>query len=85
MRLIFISNGAGVAWLLVEAGVRDVDVLQAALLHDTVEDTDTTPQELEEAFGKKVADIVAEVKYRTKIMENYIMISRLGHFLYFHN
>ncbi len=39
----------------------DPFVLAAALLHDTIEDTDTTYDELVEAFGKRVADIVAEV------------------------
>lgn len=34
---------------------------QAALLHDTVEDTDTTPEELEAKFGPTVARIVQEV------------------------
>lgn len=51
----------GVAYLLVEAGVEDVDVLQAALLHDTVEDTATSPQELQDTFGPRVAGMVAEV------------------------
>lgn len=36
-------------------------VIQAALLHDTVEDTDTTFEELEAVFGNKVARIVREV------------------------
>lgn len=49
------------AYLLVEGGVRDVDVIQAALLHDTVEDTDTTNEELVQEFGPEVAGIVAEV------------------------
>ena len=33
----------------------------AALLHDTVEDTDTTLEEIQEQFGSKIASIVAEV------------------------
>ncbi|XP_033108566.1 guanosine-3',5'-bis(diphosphate) 3'-pyrophosphohydrolase MESH1-like, partial [Anneissia japonica] len=33
----------------------------AALLHDTVEDTDTTFEEIEAAFGTEVKSIVAEV------------------------
>lgn len=38
-----------------------VFVLQAALLHDTVEDTDTSLAELEAKFGPVVARIVQEV------------------------
>lgn len=47
--------------LMNEAGVRDTKVICAALLHDTVEDTQTTPEELEEHFGRAVRDIVLEV------------------------
>jgi len=47
--------------LVNEGGVSDVEVLCAALLHDTVEDTATTPEELVDAFGSRVARIVAEV------------------------
>jgi len=44
-----------------EGGVHDAAVIQAALLHDTIEDTETTPEELRARFGRKVAKIVAEV------------------------
>lgn len=44
-----------------EGGVKDKDVLQAAILHDTVEDTDTTLEEIERHFGAKVRSIVDEV------------------------
>ena len=37
------------------------DVLIAALLHDTVEDTDSSFGELEQHFGQSVASIVREV------------------------
>ncbi len=37
----------------------DEEVLAAALLHDTVEDTDTTLEELAERFGPRVAELVA--------------------------
>lgn len=47
--------------LLIEAGVTDEAVLIAALLHDTVEDTDTTFEEIEQQFGRVVRDVVAEV------------------------
>lgn len=41
--------------------VTDSNILLAAALHDTVEDTETRPEELERLFGKKVSEIVAEV------------------------
>ena len=37
----------------------DQELIAAALLHDTLEDTGTTYEELAEAFGKRVADLVA--------------------------
>lgn len=39
----------------------DVELVMAAFLHDTVEDAGVTLQELEQRFGKEVADLVAEV------------------------
>ncbi|KAM4596433.1 guanosine-3',5'-bis(diphosphate) 3'-pyrophosphohydrolase MESH1 [Fundulus diaphanus] len=58
----YINHPIGVARILsYEGGVTDIEVLQAALLHDTVEDTDTTPEELEAKFGPTVARIVQEV------------------------
>ena len=44
-----------------EAGITDTATLAAALLHDTIEDTDTTAQDLETAFGQEVAGVVVEV------------------------
>ncbi|XP_074522065.1 guanosine-3',5'-bis(diphosphate) 3'-pyrophosphohydrolase MESH1 [Halichoeres trimaculatus] len=58
----YINHPIGVARILShEGGVTDIEVLQAALLHDTVEDTDTSPAELEAKFGSVVARIVQEV------------------------
>ncbi|XP_004852860.1 guanosine-3',5'-bis(diphosphate) 3'-pyrophosphohydrolase MESH1 isoform X1 [Heterocephalus glaber] len=52
----------GVARILThEAGITDIVVLQAALLHDTVEDTDTTLDEVELHFGTQVRRLVEEV------------------------
>ena len=42
-------------------GVRDTNTLVAALLHDTVEDTGVSPQEISELFGDDVRGLVMEV------------------------
>ena len=43
------------------AGVRDVNLLVAAILHDTIEDTDTTEEEIKIQFGEEVLSLVLEV------------------------
>lgn len=50
-----------------EAGVSDVNVLCAAILHDTIEDTETTAEELAEHFGQQISDIVVEVSDDTNL------------------
>ncbi|MDA8092442.1 MAG: HD domain-containing protein [Betaproteobacteria bacterium] len=44
-----------------EGGVSDAVVLCAALLHDTIEDTETTEAELDQTFGREIAGVVKEV------------------------
>ena len=46
---------------IVEDLTKDEDLIISALLHDTLEDTDITYDEILENFGKKVADIVVEL------------------------
>ncbi len=50
-----------VSILVNEAGISDENVIAAAVLHDTIEDTDTTPEEIERHFGPKIRSIVEEV------------------------
>ena len=58
----YINHPIALALILREEGkVEDPVVIAAALLHDTIEDTDTTYQEIRGQFGSHVADIVAEV------------------------
>ena len=58
----YINHPIALADVLVnEGGVTDIEVLCAALLHDTLEDTDTSISELERAFGTRIARIVEEV------------------------
>jgi guanosine-3',5'-bis(diphosphate) 3'-pyrophosphohydrolase len=48
-----------ILWRLGE--VRDTTLLLAAILHDTIEDTATTPDEIKSEFGEKVLTLVLEV------------------------
>jgi (p)ppGpp synthase/HD superfamily hydrolase len=58
----YINHPIAVAKLLATVGsVTDLPTLVAAVLHDTVEDTKTTKEELEEQFGREVRDLVMEV------------------------
>ena len=61
----YISHPMNVANLLADMQLDEATVA-AGLLHDTVEDTDTTVDEIEELFGSDVADIVDGV---TKISQ----------------
>ncbi len=57
----YVNHVIAVTELLARTGVDDSVTLRAALLHDVIEDTDTTPEELEERFGREVLDVVLEV------------------------
>ncbi|MGB5452559.1 MAG: HD domain-containing protein [Sedimenticolaceae bacterium] len=58
----YINHPVSLADVLVhEGGVTDLDTIAAALLHDTIEDTETTPEEIELHFGVTVRAIVEEV------------------------
>jgi GTP diphosphokinase / guanosine-3',5'-bis(diphosphate) 3'-diphosphatase len=64
----YINHPIELANLLVdEARVTDTTVLIAAILHDTLEDTETTPDELAEMFGGEIRDIVLEVTDNKKL------------------
>lgn len=56
----YIVHPEGVAALVKENGGDD-EQIQAAWLHDTIEDTGATYDDIVEKFGKRVADIVSEV------------------------
>lgn len=58
----YINHPIEVAQLLWDiGGVRDMNVLLAAILHDTVEDTQTRPDEIQDRFGDEVLSLVLEV------------------------
>ncbi len=61
-------KGSGVPYIMhpmealaIAAGITDdEEILAAAVLHDTLEDTDTSPMQLNERFGSRVLEIVQE-------------------------
>jgi (p)ppGpp synthase/HD superfamily hydrolase len=58
----YINHPISVALVIAEiGGIADPEILAAALLHDTIEDTKTTAEELEEIFGERIRRIVEEV------------------------
>lgn len=58
----YINHPISLANILCNEGqVTDIDAICAALLHDTVEDTDTTAGELEQEFGATISGIVMDV------------------------
>jgi len=61
-RTPYINHPLAVARVLAdEGGVKDAEILAAAILHDTLEDTQTTLEELEREFGARIAGLVVEV------------------------
>lgn len=58
----YINHPIEVAHILVAVGgVEDSEILAAAILHDTLEDTEAGAEELESLFGRRVRSIVEEV------------------------
>lgn len=57
----YINHPIEVAEILARVGqVQEPDIIVAAVLHDTIEDTNTTPQEIEQLFGPAVLSFVLE-------------------------
>lgn len=58
----YINHPIDVARTLAEVGgIEDPDLLMAAVLHDTIEDTETTASEIESLFGPLVRQLVEEL------------------------
>ena len=62
----YITHPLNVAWILTEINA-DAYAISAALLHDTIEDSDSTKEDIEEHFGSTVALLVDGVTKINKI------------------
>jgi guanosine-3',5'-bis(diphosphate) 3'-pyrophosphohydrolase len=59
---LYINHPIALVNILVNEGnINDTNVLCAAILHDTIEDTETTKEELVREFGDQITAIVSEV------------------------
>ncbi|EDR28585.1 HD domain-containing protein, putative [Entamoeba dispar SAW760] len=77
----YIEHPIKVCKILKDAGINDIEILSGALLHDTVEDTNTTFEELEEHFGKQITQYVREVtddKKLDKVTRKKLQIEHSG-------
>lgn len=61
----YVSHLAGVAAILSRHGF-DSEVVAAGVLHDAVEDTDATIEQISDLFGHRVAELVAHVTEQDK-------------------
>lgn len=79
----YVNHVLEVANLLANVGkIEDFDVLIAAVLHDTVEDTETTEAEISERFGARVSKMVSEVsddKSLPKVRRKELQIEHAPH------
>ncbi len=57
----YINHPLKVALTLNECGEDDENILIAAILHDVIEDTDASYEEISLEFNKEIADLVIEV------------------------
>jgi GTP diphosphokinase / guanosine-3',5'-bis(diphosphate) 3'-diphosphatase len=60
-KLPYINHPIEVANLISSHGITDINVLIPALLHDVIEDTDTSAEEVAEQFSDKISQVVLEV------------------------
>jgi GTP pyrophosphokinase len=76
----FISHSTQIVGILIDLNLVDSHTIAAALLHDVVEDTDTTIEEIQSDFGDDVAQLVdgvtkiGHLKFRSREerqVENY--------------
>ncbi|RUM28653.1 MAG: guanosine-3',5'-bis(diphosphate) 3'-pyrophosphohydrolase [Aquifex sp.] len=72
----YIVHPLNVSLILSELGM-DIETVVAGLLHDVLEDTQTSYDELKEIFGENVANLVegvtkiGKIKYKSEQAENY--------------
>ena len=65
-----------VSYKLLECGY-DGDVVVSAALHDLIEDTDITYDDILNEYGKKIADIVNAVSFKPDIQDKFLQAKEM--------
>ena len=69
LRIPYINHPLKVCKLIADCEETEIDLLLAAILHDTIEDTNTLPSDISDRYGVEVANIVLEVTDNMKLPE----------------
>lgn len=75
----YIIHPREVAWILQLCGVIDENIICGALLHDTIEDTDTTEEELKENFGDIITQLVLDCSHNKSLNKVERKIAEIEH------
>ena len=79
----YINHPLGLALVLTEeGGITDAATICAAILHDTIEDTDTTKSELEQEFGTEICALVLEVTDDKSLSKMERKLAQIEHAAY---
>lgn len=65
----FIYHPVDVALILLNLGIKDINLICAAVLHDTVEDTELTYKDIAHLFGKKIAQLIKDLTRERPVNE----------------
>ena len=76
----YIIHPINVAYILASVGL-DEATISAALLHDVVEDTDVTAEQLRKDFGEEIADMVAGVTKLETMQFMWWLLEDVQHYM----
>lgn len=65
-KTLYISHLVGVCLVLKKYNFSD-EIIAGAMLHDVLEDTDTSPEDVEKMFGLEILEMVTSVTYDKKL------------------
>jgi guanosine-3',5'-bis(diphosphate) 3'-pyrophosphohydrolase len=74
----YVTHPLEVAQILIECGVSDEDILIAAVLHDTLEDTDAKEEDILFKFGERVLSLVKEVTDDKKLTKEQQRLAQVS-------